>query len=146
MPDTFHTLSCLCLQQSYERSPIIVLSQEAKIGGDYAIVWGQAAVWVKPGLESRLVWMEILYFTHSSLLSIMKSSRYYSKDIYILQNIIHENWQRNHSAAPGENTGVLLDSKLNAITVFNNNNKTHFLFNFDFISISVSLRTGDFLI
>lgn len=43
MPDTFYTLSCLCLQQCYEGSPIILL-QEAKIGGDYEIVQGQAAV------------------------------------------------------------------------------------------------------
>lgn len=76
----------------------------------------------------------------------MRSSQYYSKDVYILWNIIHKNWQRNHSAAPGENTRILLDSKLNAITLFNNNNQTHFLFNLDFISVSVSLRLGDVLI
>lgn len=47
---------------------------------------------VKPEFESRLVWIEILPFTHYLLLCMMKFRRYYSKVLYALQNIIHKNW------------------------------------------------------
>ena len=44
MPNTFHTLACLFLQQPCEESSIIILSRGSQDWGDYAIVQGQAAV------------------------------------------------------------------------------------------------------
>lgn len=46
---------------------------------------------VEPEFEPRLVWIEILYFTHYPLLFAMKFSRRNSKDLYVHQDIIYTN-------------------------------------------------------